>query len=286
MAQDYAKEMNVHIAAESADANIGFPPEIEKSYRPYALKEELIQLATQFAGLDISVSGFDPQWYSSSMGAGTYYSSQIKFFGYNLKKLKEITADLEKTLRRNPRIKEVRTVSSRYGWWRGDTFENILKIDKAALRQYDIDPAYLYFQLQTLLRGEFGSPARMRIGRQGDHRLGQVPRSARRSTCAACRRPSSRRGAANICGSARSPRSTSGRSPGSIDRENQQFQQTIMWEFRGPSKAEERYRKAVFASLHLPPGFSATLDEQWFDDRGGEEADHHRHRRSPWSSSS
>ena len=52
--------------------------------------------------------------------------------------------------------------------------------------------------------------------------------------------------------------------PGSIDRENQQFQQTIMWEFRGPSKAEERYRKAVFASLHLPPGFSATLDEQWF----------------------
>ena len=52
--------------------------------------------------------------------------------------------------------------------------------------------------------------------------------------------------------------------PGSIDRENQQFQQTIMWEFRGPSKAEERYRKAVYTSLHLPPGFSATLDEQWF----------------------
>ncbi|MBM3306189.1 MAG: efflux RND transporter permease subunit, partial [Candidatus Aminicenantes bacterium] len=52
--------------------------------------------------------------------------------------------------------------------------------------------------------------------------------------------------------------------PGSIDREDQQFQQTVMWEFRGPSKAEERYRKAVFDSLHLPPGFSATLDETWF----------------------
>jgi len=37
-----------------------------------------------------------------------------------------------------------------------------------------------------------------------------------------------------------------------------------MWEFRGPSKAEERYRKAVFESLHLQPGFSATLDEDWF----------------------
>jgi HAE1 family hydrophobic/amphiphilic exporter-1 len=50
---------------------------------------------------------------------------------------------------------------------------------------------------------------------------------------------------------------------GSIDRENQQFQQTIMWEFRGPSKAEERYRKSVFASLQLPPGFSATLEDDF-----------------------
>ena len=49
------------------------------------------------------------------MGAGTYYSSRIKFFGYNLKKLKEITAELEQRLKRNPRIKDVKTISSRYG---------------------------------------------------------------------------------------------------------------------------------------------------------------------------
>jgi HAE1 family hydrophobic/amphiphilic exporter-1 len=50
---------------------------------------------------------------------------------------------------------------------------------------------------------------------------------------------------------------------GSIDRENQQFQQTLMWEFRGPNKAAENYKKAVYANLQLPPGFSATLEEQW-----------------------
>jgi HAE1 family hydrophobic/amphiphilic exporter-1 len=263
MAQDYDKEMNVRIVPENAQAIIGFSPEIERSYRPYALKEELIQLATQFAGIDISVSGFDPQYYASSMGAGTYYSSRIKFYGYNLRKLKEITADLEKTLRRNPRIKEVRTVSSRFGWWRGDTVEDVLKIDKAALKRYDIDPAYLYFSLQTMIQGSFGQPARIRTGgkdivvsvkfpdastldmrglrealiqtRGGEYlRLGEIAAFAEAAI------------------------------PGSIDREDQQFQQTIMWEFRGPAKAEERYRKAVFASLHLPPGFSATLDEQWY----------------------
>jgi HAE1 family hydrophobic/amphiphilic exporter-1 len=263
MAQPFEKEMNVRILPENAQAIIGFPSEIERSYIPYALKEELIQLATQFAGIDISVSGFDPQSYSSSMGAGTYYSSRIRFFGYNLKRLKEITADLERTLRRNPRIKEVRTVSSRYGWWRGDTVEDVLKVDKAALRRFNIDPAYLYFALQTMIQGTFGQPARIRTeGREiavsvkspdadtldmrglreslimtqgGEYlRLGEIAAFAEAAI------------------------------PGAIDRENQQFQQTIMWEFRGPSKAEERYRKGVFASLHLPPGFSATLDEDWY----------------------
>lgn len=263
MAQDCAKEMNVRIQSENAQAIIGFPPDIEKSYRPYALKEELIQLATQFAGIDISVSGFDPQWYSSSMGAGTYYSSRIKFFGYNLKKLKEITADLEKTLRRNPRIKEVRTVSSRFGWWRGDTVEDVLKIDKAALRRYDIDPAYLYFHLQTMIQGEFGTPARIRTGGRDLIVSVKFPeastldmRGLREALIQTRAGEYLRLG--EIASFDEVP------IPGSIDRENQQFQQTIMWEFRGPSKAEERYRKAVFASLHLQPGFSATLDESWF----------------------
>jgi hydrophobic/amphiphilic exporter-1 (mainly G- bacteria), HAE1 family len=263
MAQGFEKEMNVRILPENAQAIIGFPPEIEKSYRPYALKEELIQLATQFAGIDISVSGFDPQSYASSMGAGTYYSSRIKFFGYNLRKLKEITGDLEKTLRRNPRIKEVRTVSSRYGWWRGDTVEDILKIDKAALKRYDVDPAYLYFALQTMIQGTFGQPARIRTEGKDIAVSVKYPEAAALDMRGLRESLIMTRGGeylriGEIAAFTEAP------IPGSIDRENQQFQQTIMWEFRGPSKAEERYRKGIYNSLHLPPGFSATLDEQWF----------------------
>jgi HAE1 family hydrophobic/amphiphilic exporter-1 len=257
----YEKKMEARIGPENAYLMIKFPPEIENSYRPYALKDELIHLATQFAGVDISVLGFDPQWYSSSMGVGTYYGSHIKFFGYNLKKLKEMTAEIEKTLRKNPRIKDVRIVSGGY-WWRGDSLENILKIDQDMLRNYDIDPAYLYGHLQTLLRGNFGKPVRLRMEgkeiamsvkfpdaetmdlrtlqdalirtRGGEYlRLGEISTLEERPIA------------------------------GSIDRENQQFQQTVSWEFRGPAKAEERYRKSVFASLHLPPGFSATLEETW-----------------------
>jgi HAE1 family hydrophobic/amphiphilic exporter-1 len=263
LAQNFEKEMNVRIVPENAQVLIGFPPAVEKSYVPYALKEELIQLATQFAGIDISVSGFDPQSYSSSMGAGTYYSSRIKFTGYNLKKLKEITADLERTLRRNPRIKEVRTVSSRYGWWRGDTVEDVLKIDKAALKRYNVDPAYLYFALQTMIQGTFGQPARIRTEGKDITVSVKMPDAATldmrdlgESLIMTGGGEYLRLG--EIAAFSEAP------IPGAIDRENQQFQQTLMWEFRGPSKAEERYRKGVFNSLHLPPGFAASLDEQWF----------------------
>jgi HAE1 family hydrophobic/amphiphilic exporter-1 len=262
MEQPYAKDMNADIASENASIRIGFPPDIERSYRPYALKEELIQLATQFAGLNINVSGFDQQYYYSSMGTGTSYSSQIKFFGYNLKKLKEITADLEGTLKRNPRIKEVRTVSSRYGWWRGDTFENILKIDKAALRQYDVDPLYLYYYLQTLLRGQFGSPARMQM--EGKEIIISVKfPDAETLDMRALRETLIRTRGGEYLRLGQVASFDERPIAGSIDRENQQFQQTIMWEFRGPSKAEERYRKSVFASLHLPAGFSAVMEESY-----------------------
>jgi HAE1 family hydrophobic/amphiphilic exporter-1 len=263
MAQPYEKEMNASVQADNAILRIGFPGEIELSYRPYVLKEELIQLATQYAGVDISVSGFDPQYYGSSMGVGTWYSSRIAFYGYSLKKLNEITDELEKTIKRNPRIKETRKTSDRYGWgWRGDFFENILKIDKAALRRYNLDPLYLYWHLRTLIQGQFGAPMRIRTGGEEIQVAVKFPeadtldmRALREALIMTTGGEYLRLG--DVAAFAERPVA------GSIDRENQQFQQTLWWEFRGPAKAEERYRKAVFNSLSLPPGFSAKLEETY-----------------------
>jgi len=260
--QSYAKEMNAYVSAERANLMISFPPAIERSYRPYALKEELIGLATQFAGLDVYVSGFDPQGYYSSMGAGTYYSSHIKFFGYNLKKLREITSALDGQLKRNPRIKEVRIVSSRYSYYRGDSFETILKIDKDVLGRYDIDPLYLYAQLSARLSGSFGTPVRLFMeGKDIDVSV-KFP-EADRLDLAGLQDTLVRTRSGEYLRLGEVSTSEERAIAGSIDRENQQFQQTVMWEFRGPAKAEENYRKAVYAGLTLPPGFSANMEENW-----------------------
>jgi len=261
MAQPYEKEMNVNIWPENAFMRIGFASEIELSYRPYVLKEELIQLATQYAGVDISVTGFDPQYYGSSMGVGTWYSSRISFYGYSLKKLNEITDNLEKTLKRNPRIKETRKTSDRYGWgFRGDYFENVLKIDKESLRKYNLDPLYLYWYLRTLVQGQFGVPMKIRTGGEEIQVAVKFP-DADTLDMRALREALIRTTGGEFLRLGEIAEFTERPIAGSIDRENQQFQQTLMWEFRGPAKAEERYRKGVYDSLSLPPGFSAKLDE-------------------------
>jgi HAE1 family hydrophobic/amphiphilic exporter-1 len=261
--KDYEKELNTSVMSERGFMEVSFPSEIEMSYRPYLLKEELIQLATNFAGINVSISGFDPQGYYSGFGGGPMYDSRIKFFGYNLKKLRDITSNLERTLKRNPRIKDVKIISSRGWWFRGESFEYVAKLDKEALRKYDIDPLYLYYQIAAMLSGRVTRPIMINIGgqelefsikfpdaeemdikeildvliltRKGEYlRLGEVSNLEEKPIA------------------------------GSIDREDQQFQQTVMWEFRGPTKAAEKYREAVFARLDLPPGFSATMEDTWF----------------------
>ncbi len=259
---DYEKEMNSRVSTENAYIEIAFPQEIEFSFRPYALKEQLIQLATQFAGVSVGIYGFDPQGYYSGFGTGTMYDSYIKFFGYNLKKLKEITSELEQRLKQNPRIKETRVISSRYGWWRVDSFEHVLKIDRSALRHYQIDPQYLYYHLQTLLRGEFSSPVKWRAGGKEIAISIKFP-EAESLDIKALQDTLIRTSGGEYLRLGEISTLEERPIAGSIDRENQQFQQTLMWEFRGPSKAAENYKKTVFSSLKLPPGFSATLEETW-----------------------
>jgi len=261
LAKNYEKEMNTSVSRENAYIYMTFPPDIESSYFPYLLKEELIQLATNFAGISISISGFDPQGYYSSFGSGTFYDSRIKFYGYNLKKLKEMTSQLERTLKRNPRIKEVRIISSRWGWWRLDYFEYVLKINKETLRNYEVDPRYLYYHIQSLLQGRF-FVQRARIGGKELELSVKFPEADMMDLENLQNALLKTQGGEYL--RLREISTLEERAiAGSIDRENQQFQQTVMWEFRGPPKAADRYKKTVFSKLKLPPGFSATLEEEW-----------------------
>jgi HAE1 family hydrophobic/amphiphilic exporter-1 len=261
--KDYEKTMNTSTMAEMAFLQITFPPEIENSYRPYLLKEELVQLATNFAGISVSIQGFDPQGYYSSMGTNTYYGSRIKFLGYNLKKLSVITEDLERTLKRNPRINDVKIVSSRYGWWRLESFEYVMKIDRETVKGYALDPNYLYAHISSLIQGRVSAPMKVTMNGQELELSVKFPEA---STLDMKELEDELIRTQNGEYLRLGDITTVTETPiaGSIDREDQQFQQTVMWEFRGPYKAADRYEEAVYEKLELPAGFSATREDDRF----------------------
>lgn len=256
------KEMTVRVAPGNAFIVIGFPPEVERSFRPYALKEELVRLATRFAGVTIGIYGFDPRGYYSSMATGSFFDAQIRFLGYDLKKLRAMTDDMERTLRRNPRIREVRTVSNRGGWLSMDTFEIVLRPDREALGRWEVDPAQLRFHIRSLVAGRFQVPLKAVLGGRETDIVLSVP-GAEKMDLGRLRESLFRTASGQVLRLGDVLTAEERPVAGSIDRENRQFQRTVMWEFRGPFKAAEDYRKAVFAGLSLPPGFSAALGEDW-----------------------
>ncbi|MDI6845556.1 MAG: efflux RND transporter permease subunit [Candidatus Saccharicenans sp.] len=253
------KQVNARVYPERGFLDITFPSRVELSAHPCILKDELIRLATNFAGVSIGVSGFDPQGYYSSMSAGRFLGSSIRIYGYNLKKLKEIAADIETRLRKNPRVGEIKSITGEYFWKDASATEYVLKIKEEALARYRLDPNYLFYQLQSMVRGTTG--LRLQAIIQGKERLIEIkfPESENRELNQLLEMllvtPEGEQLQVKDLLEVQENEIS-----GSIYRKNQQFQITVMWEFKGPYKAAENYRKAVFSSLSLPPGFTATME--------------------------
>ncbi|MEW6457022.1 MAG: efflux RND transporter permease subunit [Acidobacteriota bacterium] len=260
--KQYRKEVNTYVFPERAFIRITFPSQVERSFIPYVLKEELINLATNFAGIGISVYGFDPQSYYSGLYGGSYLPFRIKFYGYNFKKLKDITSQVEKTLLKSPRIKETKIVSSRWYWSGLDYYEVAFKINRDNLNKYKISPSELSQFISSAIPGRTGSRRSLKLdGKEilfsvkikeaEDMDIEKLKNIVLRTTKGELLRLN------EIADLEEIP------IEGDIEREDQRFQQIVMWDYRGPYKAGERYQKAIFNNLTLPSGFSATLEELW-----------------------
>ncbi len=257
---DCEKEMNTRVSTDSASIEIAFPPEVEYSFHPYVLKEQLITFASQFAGLSVAIHGFGPRGYFSGYGIGARLDSSIAFSGYDLKGLKEIVAEVEQLLKMNPRIKETRLVSSEDASTTEDFFEYVLKIDWNSPRISYIESEHLYHHLNAVLQGKFFAPVMWRA--QGKDMAVSFKFSETQSLDIEALQNSlirTRSGEYFKLGEI----TTLEKRPiaGSIARENQQFRLKLMWGFKGPAKSAKNYEKAVFSNLKLPPGFSASLDD-------------------------
>jgi len=269
--ENVSKEVRTTVEPERAWIIIQFPPGVERTPSPWVLKQKLMQLAARFAGIGVGIYGLDPQGYFVSPVGGSVFDSRIKISGYNLKKIREIVSDIEHILRKNPRVRGIKSVSGWHSIARMKSFEYVLRMQHSVIEHCNVDCQHLYSHLQVLSQGYSTAPLRMQIhDREMDISLEFSDSSLHEANSLTEELVQTQAGEYFRLGEVASLEQRPYMD--SITRVNQQFQQTVAWEFLGSYRAADEFKRSILSKLSLPPGFSAGVDDsEWMmteDEKG------------------
>ncbi len=149
-------------SARSANINIEFTKESERSSFPFLLKSNLISKALELGGGSWGVYGLGDSFSNNVQeSAGSY---QVKMYGFNYDELNEWALQFKEKLLGHRRIKEV-IISSQFSWHKDDYQEFVFDINKERLAQENIQPIQLFASIKPTfgqeiyagqLAGEFG----------------------------------------------------------------------------------------------------------------------------------
>ncbi len=247
------------VLPQYANIRVTFPKALESTQVPVAIKEQMVAYSYQFSGPEVRVYGFGPSFYG---GGGSPPNYSLKILGYNYLQVQEIADDVAERLKRFSRIQDVDPNASGRWFERDKEFEYFLTVDRETLGAHALTveellrfvsanlpgdrPRYqvlrvageeLPFTVKLAGYDEFDllDMNQLRVPASGgeDVRLADVATLDRRDVLAR------------------------------ILREDQQYQRTVAWEFRGPRKLGDLIRDAVVDATSLPPGFKIDAEDDW-----------------------
>ncbi len=247
-----------NVFGNGASITVTFPPELEHTYVPPAIKEHLVAYSLGFSGAEVRVYGYGPSFYGTGASLPNY---SIQILGYNYEKVREIAEDLGNRLRRLSRVHEVDTNASGNYFERDRATEFVAEIRRDALNRYGMSVQEFVSRLQAAVRGQTGA-ALLRLG--GEEVRFEVKLEGSREVDLRKLRETlvtGREGTSIRIGDVVTiePREVMAR----IRREDQQYERTVAYEFRGPPRLGDRVREAVVAATALPPGYSIKAREEW-----------------------
>jgi len=238
---------------------ITFPDSLENTAIPPAIKAQMEAYSHTFTGAEVRVYGYGPSFYG---GGGSAPNYGIQVLGYNYERVRDIAEEIGRRLERLSRVVDVDTNATSGRFERDKAWEFVANVDRARLAQYDMSVDDLVGRLNAAVAGTAGlgfiklggeevqiqvkladnldldilelaetlvdTPAGGRI------RLGDVIRIEERDVLARIR------------------------------RENQQYERTVAYEFRGPSRLGDLVHDQVIASTQVPPGYTVEGSDQGF----------------------
>jgi HAE1 family hydrophobic/amphiphilic exporter-1 len=237
---------------------VEFPEELENTSVPPAIKEQMVAYSLQFTGAEVRVYGYGPSFYG---GGGSPPSYRIQILGYNFERVRDIAEDLGSRLTRMSRIRDVDTNASG-GWYTQDKAQEfVVEIDRGALARYDMSVQEFVSRMNAVIRGQTGMSL-LKLG--GEEVRFEVKMAGFRELDLHELRETIILGSSGTgirLGDVVSiyPEEVMAR----IRRENQQYERTVAYEFRGPRKLGDVIRDQVLDATVLPPGYEIEERQTW-----------------------
>jgi HAE1 family hydrophobic/amphiphilic exporter-1 len=241
-----------------ARIEVTFPEELEDSPVPPAIKEQMVAYSYGFSGVEVRVYGYGPSFYG---GGGSPPNYRLKVLGYNYLTVRDIAGEIAGRLERFGRIQDVDPNASGSWFERDKEFEFTIAPNRSALESHDLSVEQLLSFVSANVRTEF-SGNQLRIG--GDEVPYAVKVAGYRDfdlqNLRELRIPVESGADLRLIDVA----SVEQRDVlANIRREDQQYERTVAWEFRGPIKLGDLVRDAVVDAMELPPGYRVEEDESW-----------------------
>jgi hydrophobic/amphiphilic exporter-1 (mainly G- bacteria), HAE1 family len=249
------ERFETRVTAARASIRVDFPEELEFTAVPLAIEERLRDFGLGFTGAEVRVFGQGPAFYGGAMALPTV---RITVLGYNYEHLGRIAEDLGRRLSQHSRVLEMNTNATGRGLDRQTEF--VAEVDRRAADRHELPVEEVVGLVQSLVRGGGdtrqtivvgGEPLRYDVKLAG-HRLADV--DALRETVV-----TTSRGVRVPLGELIQVREREVLSQ--IRRENQRYERTVAYQFRGPQALSDIIRDAAMAATVLPPGYSFRVAE-------------------------
>lgn len=245
------------VSPEYASINITFPEHLANTIVPVATHEQMYAFSLQFGGSDVRVFGPIQTFYGGG-GAAPNYTIQV--LGYNYEGVREIAEDIARRLRFISRVRDIDT-NSTGSFSRDRATEIVAVIDRSRLAMYGMTARDLVSQISAAIRD--AQPAGT-VRLAGDEMSLQIKLAGNRDM--------SIRDFESLI--VPSPTGVGVRLGDvahleeryvltSIRRENQQYERTIAYEFRGPARLGDAWRDTVVHYTEVPPGYEIVAQRQF-----------------------
>jgi HAE1 family hydrophobic/amphiphilic exporter-1 len=243
---------------ERSQTRVTFPEELELTDVPVRIKEQLFAFSLGFSRAEVRVYGYGPSFYG---GGGSPPNYSIQVLGYNYEKVRDIAEDLGGRLQRYPRIRDVNTNASFGYFMRDRASEFAVDVRRDVVARHDMTVDVLVGQISDAVRGQVsqdllkigGDEVRYDVKLEGNREVDLVEL---RQTMVLTPAGNPVRLGELVTIRPREVLAT-------IRREDQQYERTVAYEFRGPYKLGDLYHNTVIDMTSVPPGYTVKKADRW-----------------------